>query len=313
MKLVDDASGGPEWAAISRIDARLHAATGSAPGGEVWIGDDAAVVGVGGGVIVVAADALVAGIHADLGLTSRADLGWKALAVNVSDIAAMGCEPRRAVVTVTAPSVSDIDELYEGLSAASAAMACPVVGGDLTSGPVLVVSITVLGDGAVTPGPVLRSGAQPGDEVWVSGPLGAASAGLRALRAGLDAPHLAAAHARPLPRVREGTAARVLGASAMIDVSDGFAADIGHLLDRSGVGAVLEELPVAEGASTRDALAGGDDYELIWCAPASSGIGAGFAARGLGAPVRIGRCVADPTVRTLSGVELTAQGWEHWG
>ncbi|GAC1315483.1 MAG: hypothetical protein NVSMB16_12520 [Acidimicrobiales bacterium] len=313
MKLVDDASGGPEWAAISRIDDRLRAATGSAPAGEVWIGDDAAVVGVGGGVIVVAADALVVGVHADLALTSRADLGWKALAVNVSDIAAMGCEPRRAVVTVTAPSVSDIDELYEGLSAASAAMACPVVGGDLTSGPILVISVTVLGDGAVMPNPVLRGGAQPGDEVWVSGPLGAAAAGLRALQAGLDAPSLTAAHARPVPRVREGTAARLLGATAMIDVSDGFAADFGHLLDRSGVGAVIEELPVAEGASTVDALAGGDDYELIWCAPASAGIGTGFAARGLRIPVRIGRCVADPMVRTLGGAKLTTQGWEHWG
>ena len=312
MKLVDDASGGPEWAAIDRIDARLHAATGPAPPGEVWIGDDAAVVGVGGGVIVVAADALVAGVHADFDLTSRADLGWKALAVNVSDIAAMGCEPRRALVTVSSPSVGEVDELYEGLAAASAAMACPVVGGDLTSGPVLAVSVTVIGDGAVIPEPVLRSGARPGDDVWVSGPLGAAAAGLRALRAGRDAPLLVAAHARPVPRVPEGTAARVLGASAMVDVSDGFAADFGHLLDRSGVGAELDELPVAEGASHEDAIAGGDDYELIWCAPPSAAITSGFAAWGLRAPVRIGRCVADRTVRTLGGHTLTPQGWEHW-
>ncbi|GAC1590639.1 MAG: thiamine-phosphate kinase [Acidimicrobiales bacterium] len=312
VKLVEDASGGPEWAAINRIDSRLRAATGPAPAGEIWIGDDAAVVGVGGGVIVVAADALVAGVHADLSLTSRADLGWKALAVNVSDIAAMGCEPRRAVVTVAAPSVSDIDELYEGLAAAAAAMVCPVVGGDLTSGPVLTVSVTVMGDGAVTPGPVLRSGARAGDEIWVSGPLGGASAGLRILRAGLDAPDLVAAHARPVPRVGEGTAARLLGASAMIDVSDGFAADVGHLLDRCGVGAELDELPVAEGALPADAVSGGDDYELIWCAPPSAEILSGFAARGLRAPVRIGRCVADPTVRTLGGHTLTPQGWEHW-
>jgi thiamine-monophosphate kinase len=161
---VAEASGGGEFAAIARIARRV----GPAPPGEVWVGDDA----------------LVAGVHADLGLTSLADLGWKALAVNVSDVAAMGCVATRALVTISGASGAEVDALYDGLSAAATALRCPVVGGDLTGGDALVVSVSVLGDGRVDPGPVLRSGARAGDAIWVSGALGAAAAGLRALRAG---------------------------------------------------------------------------------------------------------------------------------
>jgi thiamine-monophosphate kinase len=142
--------------------------------------------------------------------------------------------------------------------------------------------------------------------VWVTGPLGAASAGLRALRAGTPAgAALVAAHARPVPRVAEGTAAREVGATAMIDVSDGFGADLGHILTSSGVGAELTSLPVAPGASEADAYGGGDDYELVFCAPAGTPIVEGFTARGLRAPVRVGVIVADPSRRP------PAAGWVH--
>ena len=306
------ATGGSEFAAIDRLADRLRAACGHPPAGELWIGDDAAVVEVGGGRIVVAADAVVGGVHADLGLTTAADLGWRALAVNVSDLAAMGCVATRAVVTIAAPDVDSVDAVYEGLAEAAAAFGCPIVGGDLTSGPALVVSVTVLGDAAVTPAPVGRRGAQPGDELWASGPFGAAAAGLRHLRAGDAAADQAAAHARPQPRTAEGVAARELGATAMIDVSDGFVADLAHLLDGSGVGVVLDTVPVATGATRTEALTGGDDYELVWACPAGTELSGPFAARGLRPPLLLGHTVADPAARTVRGQPLTGRGWDHW-
>src|SRR5579872_126527 len=238
-----------ERAAIERIAARF----GAPPPGEVWIGDDAAVVRIGGAAVAVAADAVVAGVHADLSLTSVADLGWKALAVNVSDLAAMGLVASRAVVTVSGPPETDVDGLYEGLASAAEAFGCPVVGGDLTGSPTLVVSVTVLGNATVTPPPVLRSGARVGDDIWVTGTLGGAAADLRRLRAGGAG---AGAHGRPVARVAEGTAAREVGASAMIDVSDGLALDLGRILDASGVGAALDAVPVAEGVTLEEALGG---------------------------------------------------------
>ncbi|GAC1311977.1 MAG: thiamine-phosphate kinase [Acidimicrobiales bacterium] len=262
--------------------------------------------------MAVSADALVAGVHADLTLTSLADLGWKALAVSVSDLAAMGCRASRAVVTVAAPAAGSVEELYDGLAAAAAAFDCPIVGGDLTASPTLVVSVTVVGDAAVVPAPVTRSGARPGDEIWVSGPLGAAAAGLRALRSGGTAPRLVQAHARPAPRPDEGRAARELGATAMIDVSDGFLADLGHVLRGSGVGARIDSVPVADGASTADALSGGDDYELVWCCPPGAPIAAGFATRGLRPPVRVGTCVDDASALVVAGRPAAVGGWEHW-
>ena len=299
---------GGEFAAIARISARL----GTAPSGEVWAGDDAAIVAIGAGTVVAAADALVAGVHADLALTSLADFGWKALAVNVSDLAAMGCRAARALVTVSGAPVTDLDALYEGLVEAAEAFGCPIVGGDLTGGPTLVVSVSVMGDGSGVPGPVLRSGARPGDRLWVTGPLGGAAAGLRALREGRDRPLVRAAHARPVPRVAEGMAARRLGATAMIDVSDGFAADLGHLLDASGVGCVLDRVPVAAGASQADALGGGDDYELVWSCPPQVDAVAEFEALGLRPPVPIGACVGDTRERRVGHVPLGTRGWDHF-
>jgi thiamine-monophosphate kinase len=296
-----------EFAAIERIAARFR----GAPPGERWIGDDAAVVRIGDAVVAVAADAVAAGVHADLALTSLADLGWKALAANISDLAAMGLTASRAVVAVSGPPRTDLDQLYDGIEACAAEFACPVVGGDLTDAPALVVSVTALGNAAVSPPPVFRSGARVGDRVWVTGALGAAAAGLRSMRARRIEPVLAAAHARPVPRPAEGVAARQLGATAMIDVSDGFAADLGHVLDASGVGCELERLPVAAGATLEDAIAGGEDYELVWCAPPDADVAEAFARRGLRPPVVLGVCTGDPTRRLLEGRPLGAHGWRH--
>lgn len=315
-----------ELAAIER----LRRALPPPPPGETWIGDDAAVVappGAAGAGLLLAADLVVAGVHADLGLVGLDDLGWKALAVNVSDIAAMGARPAHALVTVAGPPGTRLEAIYEGLSAAASRWGCALVGGDLANSTELVVSVAITG--AVPPdagwGPVLRSGARPGDGLFVTGPLGSSAAGLRVLRS-LGRPGgarwgpvppdpvsraLAERHRRPLARVEEGLAAAAGGARAMIDVSDGLAADLRHLARASGVGLALERVPVAEGATEEDALGGGEDYELAFAAPDGEAVLSSFASAGLAAPLRIGTCTASPGEHLLRGGELPRVGWQH--
>ena len=249
------------------------------------IGDDAAIVDPPDGPLLLAADAVVAGVHTPPDLPLE-DLGWKAVVVNVSDIAAMGGRPLHLLVTVAAPPGTDLDRLFDGVAEAAQAYVCPVVGGDLTTADTLVVSVAVTG--TVDGTPVTRSGASPGEAIYVTGPLGAAAA--------------SGWTRRPLARVAEGVDARGAGATAMIDVSDGLVADLGHIADESGVGFALEEVPVAPGATLEQALTGGEDYELVFTAPAAR----------VPVGLRIGACTADPTERTLAGQALPAGGgWEH--
>jgi thiamine-monophosphate kinase len=304
-----DVSGGGEFAAIERIRRRLP----PPPPGELWIGDDAAILGPVGSRVLFAADAVVEGVHADLSLVTLADFGWKAVAVNVSDIAAMGGRPTAAVITIAGPPATDLDTLYGGIAEAAAAWEVAIVGGDLTTARELLVSVAILGDGSGDPPPVTRSGASAGDDIWVTGPLGASSAGLRRLRAGQ--PDDARAYGRPMARLAEGRAAREAGVTAMIDASDGLTIDLGRLLDAAGIGAALDEVPIAPGATAEEALGGGEDYELIFTAPPAA---AGAVSEGVGRagrlPIRIGRCVSGPAAIVLAGRELPRRGWEHpWG
>jgi thiamine-monophosphate kinase len=259
-----------EFEAIARIRSLLP----GPPEGQTWIGDDAAVLD-GGRLLAV--DALVEGVDftAD---TPVDDIGWRALTVNVSDIAAMGGRPGPAVVAVVGPADTDLDGLYKGLADASAAYGCPIVGGDLSSGAIRVITVAV--QGTVDGPPVLRSGARPGDILYVTGPLGGAAAG--------------AWRDRPTARVEEGEAARRAGATAMIDISDGLVADLNHLAAASKVGYRLDSVPIAPGATDEQALHGGDDYELLFAGPAGLPIG-----------IPIGTCTDDTTQR------MTARGWEH--
>jgi len=242
------------------------------PADEVWIGDDAAVVASPKGALLFAVDAVVSDVHLDMSLGTLADLGWRAVVANLSDLAAMGGRPGHALVSVVAPRGTDLELIYRGIADASRRFGCPVVGGDLVStGPKLNEPASGLSEGtgptvvtvAVTgrcDRPVLRSGARPGDCIYVTGPLGASAAG-RARKG-----RLLSAYLRPVPRLAAGEAARLAGATAMIDVSDGFALDLHRLADASGVGFELEKIPVADGATLEEALGGGEDYELVFTA-----------------------------------------------
>jgi len=283
--------------------------------GDVWFGDDAAVLRrPSGEIVLLASDAVVEGVHFDRGLSDLVDVGWKAMAVNVSDLAAMAGEPVACVVTCAGPSSDDIEPLYSGLVAAAGEYGCPVVGGDLSSAPSLVISIAVLG----TTGrrePVLRSGALTGDRIFVTGPLGRSAAGLRVLRERVamsaEEGDLVAAHRRPRALLAQGGAAAICGATAMIDVSDGLSTDLDRLASASGVGVVLDDVPVAAGATMQEALGGGEDYELIFTAPDADRVSRCFRDLDLPIPIEVGRAVDDPAVRRLRDGPLVPKGYEH--
>ncbi len=317
-----------EFAAIEALKARFEAAARAvAPGGDrppdgdVWIGDDAAVVGVGpsggSGQVLLATDLLVEGVHVDLGHSTAEDAGFKALMVTVSDLAAMGARPHYGLVSVAGPPGTDLDGLGAGLATAATDTGCLVVGGDLSQSPALVVSTAVLGwlDAGPTARPLLRSGARPGDRLFVTGPLGRSAAGLRLLagggHSGPVAEQLVRAHRRPSARLDEGEASRLAGASAAIDVSDGLASDVWHLARASGVGLSLSGVPVAVGATAEEALRGGEDYELVIVTGDPDRLVRAFDRAGLRAPLPIGTCTAHPGEVTLDGRPLAPGGWEH--
>lgn len=317
-----------EFELLERLRPRL---TGDGTGVPLGFGDDAAVVEISGTPVAIAVDALVEDVHMDLAISSFADVGWKALAVNVSDLAAIGAVPTAAVVALGCPHRVDagqVDRLYDGLLEAADRWRVAVVGGDVVEAPVLTVSVTVVGE-VRSGGPLRRDGADVGDSVVVVGPLGLAAAGLACHRAGatevLEAyPGLLAAHRRP-PAFLEASAELLRsGATAAIDVSDGLGRDLAHVADASGVAIEVDagQLPVDRGVEAAavaldvDPLdlvcGGGEDLALIATLPpgAATDLADRLAAASVVGTVRSGsgvRTVApDGTTRDIS--EL---GWEH--
>lgn len=281
------------------------------PAGEVHIGDDAAVLAPFAGEVLISTDVSVLGVHLDAELFPLEDLGFKAVAAAVSDLAAMGGRPRAAVVAVSSPPGTDLEELHRGIADAAAMTNCPIVGGDLTHSLAVAVAVTVLGE-CPSHGAVLRSGARAGDELLVTGPLGRSAAGLRRRRAGAPLEdELVVVHRRPWPRLREGIAARSAQVHAMMDLSDGLGLDLHRLADASRVGFVLGDVPVAAGATLEEAISGGEDYELLIATDDAARLRLIFHDRGLAAPLTIGHVVADPTERTLRGEHLVRRGFQH--
>jgi len=305
---------GGELGALERIAAWLP------PAGEeeVWIGDDAAVVFPPDGRMLLTVDVVVEGVHADLDLVTLEDLGWRSVSTAVSDIAAMGGTPDFLLVSVAAPPETDLKLLYEGITRAASHHGASVVGGDLSTATKVAVTVAVVGHVTQDGQPVLRSGAKPGDALVVTGPLGAAAAGLRLLQGDADvglenasARRLTQAHKRPVARLSEGEVARACGATAMIDLSDGIASDVRRIAERSGVGVCLQGVPVAQGATEREALCGGDDYELLFSVRDAGNSVRAFESAGLRTPVVVGACTSDPSERVYRDGPLPDCGWEH--
>jgi len=315
----------------------------------VGIGDDVAVLAPVGdrpeqdSLLLAKVDSQVEGVHFYRDAISPRQLGRKALAVNLSDIAAIGGCALYALVSLALPDDTEVvwvDELYRGLREEGDRYGVAVVGGNMARSPGgAFVDVFVLGR-VQRAHLLLRSGAQPGDRVLVTGRLGDSAAGLQTLlhpdlASGL-APHerhmLLDRHFTPTPRLREGAViARLGGATAAIDLSDGLSSDVGHICDRSQVGVRLwaDRLPIspatykvaAAGERTPTALAleGGEDYELCFTAPpAQAEILSAAVERETGTPVQIvGEILPLDQGRILvlpdgSEVELEARGWQHW-
>lgn len=271
-----------EFGLISRIAGRVKPRSGV----EVGIGDDAAVTRPTDGCFTLTTtDMLVEGVHFDLSLCDPITLGRKSLSVNLSDIAAMGGEPRYFLLSMAIPPsfpVAFLDDFTKGMLQRADEFGVGLIGGDTSSSKGgLVLSVTVIGE-QQPERIVQRNGAKPGDLIFVTGSLGDSALGLELLKRGERSGSAAERHLDPLPRVREGmalAAARI--PTAMIDVSDGLAADLGHVLENSSVSArlLVHKIPLStffreKYATLSDealslALAGGEDYELLFTAPFS--------------------------------------------
>lgn len=306
-----------EFDLIARIQARVRAADIARDDVLLGIGDDAALLQVAAGqCLVVATDTLNEGVHFPIE-TAPADIGWKSLAVNLSDLAAMGAAPAWCTLSLALHEANPawLDAFLDGFLSLAAQHRVALVGGDTTRG---ASSVCVTVHGLVAPGQALRrSGARAGDDLWVTGTLGDAAAALAQWRAGGAAePALRARLDRPTPRVAIGRALTDI-AHACIDVSDGLLADVGHLCAASAVGAriALDALPASPAllamftAETRRSLqtAGGDDYELCFAAPPSHRTAiADVADECQVAITRIGSCVAG------HGVDAFDVDGHHW-
>jgi thiamine-monophosphate kinase len=293
------------------------------PDVRVGPGDDAAVLAPPAGLeLVQTIDTCLEGVHFPAGL-DPADVGWRGLAVNLSDLAAMGAEPAWGLLSLALPAADELwlDAFAAGVGELAAAAGLDLVGGDTVRGP---LGVTFALTGFVPPGQALpRSGARPGDEIWVSGALGGGAAGLAAWRRGER--EAAQPFLRPRPQLAEGCALRGL-ASAAIDVSDGLAQDLGHVLRASGVGGVvdLEALPLhplARAAGLPEgltmALSGGDDYALCFTVPARARVALDSVSAGWAGPLaRIGRIRAEAGLewrRDGRPVPAPGAGWDHFG
>ena len=300
--------------------------SGTGPEVLVPVGDDAAVVRRGAGDLVLSTDALVEGTHFDRAMSTPRDIGYKAIAASISDIAAMAASPRYALCALTLSD--DVDagwtmELFGGMREASDEFACTLIGGNLARGADVTVAITVTGEVA-RGAAVRRGGAKPEDVVVVTGTLGGAAAGRRLARRGapwtedeLDAIHH---HERPAPRVGEAPVLARNGATAMIDVSDGLARDLARLCEASGVGVRLDPaaVPAHPAAAEGEALGGGEDYELLATMPsagavvdAASELADVFATplTAIGTITTEGLTTIDDRGRTYP---LESSGWDHF-
>jgi len=320
-----------EFGLIERIRRR----TPKGRGVRVGIGDDAAWLESRKRTFLITSDLLIEGIHFNLKWTSFYALGYKSLAVNLSDLAAMGASPAYLILSLGIPvdfSAADIEEFYRGIRSLASRSGVALVGGDTSASRRFVISACLVGHCAHRP--VTRGGAKVGDDLYITGTLGDSALGLRLLKkrgarlGDKNHAHLISRHRLPSPRLTAGKLLARQGlARAMIDVSDGLLQDLTHLCKASGTGAVIwqEALPLsrayrmtAGAKDLRDALTGGEDYELLFAVRPRDRGRLEKAKRRLGVAVaRIGRCVtrrAGITVLDRRGTlrSLSTAGYDHF-
>ena len=304
-----------EFGLIARVVARLE----NGPTTLLGPGDDSAIVAAPDGRIVASTDVLVEGRHFRRDWSSGADVGHRAAAANLADIAAMGAVPTALLVGLCAPTdleVSWAEDLAGGLSDEAAKVGAAVVGGDTSSSPTLTIAVTALGD-LGGQAPVLRSGAQPGDVIALAGRIGYAAAGYTVLSRGFRTPKaLVEAYRRPAVPYAAGPVAARAGATSMIDVSDGLLADAGHLAHDSGVAIDVRtealEVPepllavaAATGAEPISfVLGGGEDHSLLATFPDAAAVPDGWTVVGT---------VSEGEGVTVDGAEYAGEtGWTHF-
>jgi thiamine-monophosphate kinase len=279
------------------------------------VGDDAATLDVPPNTqLVVSTDTSVEDVHFRRTWLTPEEIGWRATAAALSDLAAMGATPLGLVWAAVIPArwADSLDEMAIGVGAAARFAGCAIVGGDLSKGESLTLTVTVFG---TAERPLRRGGAQPGDAVWVTGTLGAPARALAAWEhGGRPTDKDRSRFARPMPRVAQGLAAARAGATAAIDVSDGLVQDVGHIAAASGVRVVLQldQLPLVLGADPLPAAASGEEYELVLTAPPSVDLAAALPS---GVPVtRIGHVeVGGGVVTRLGGhVVEVVPGHDHF-
>lgn len=319
-----------EFGLIERIRRSLPKGRGVRLG----IGDDAAWVDNPSKSSLVTADLLIEGVHFDLKWISFLDLGFKSLAVNLSDIAAMGGIPAYAILSLGIPRYFDsknIDDFYRGIRQLARTSRVVVVGGDISVAKAFTISVCVIGHPPRRP--IRRDGASIGDDIYITGTLGDSALGLKLLRLGRNqgtdraAVKLRARHRRPTPRLAAGALlAKENLATAMIDVSDGLVQDLGHICRASSVGAVIfhEQLPLSAAYRSlcgkdgiRPALSGGEDYELLFCARRPNRARIEKLSRHTRLPIsRIGNCVAERGIAVVDSlgrnIILDARGHDHF-
>jgi len=290
------------------------------------LGDDCALLSVGGRTLAISIDLSLEGVHFRTDWLALREIGWRATAAALSDLAAEGATPLGVLVSLGVPgnrqrrtgNASPAVQIMAGVGAAARSVGASVLGGDLVRSPRYLVDVCVLG---VAQRPVRRSGARPGDGLWVTGRLGGAGLALAALRAGRGrrlAPAVRHRFARPVPRIAAGRWLARRGAHAMIDISDGLAGDAGHLAAASGVGVAieLERVPCWPGVTPFAAVRSGEEYELLVAMPRRFGPADAKAfGRATGLPLtRIGACTARHGERmTHDGRPITPPpGFDHF-
>ncbi|MEP7000630.1 MAG: thiamine-phosphate kinase [bacterium] len=285
--------------------------------GALGIGDDAAVLDVPSGErLVVSTDATVEHVHFRREWLTAEEIGGRAGAAALSDLAAMAANPLGLLLALGLPDNwrSELESLARGLGVVAAAAGCPIVGGNVSAAGELSLTITVLGS---TTQPLSRSGALAGDIIYVTGRLGGAGAALRAL---LDGREASAEHrarfVAPVPRVREARWLAVCGARAAIDISDGLLADASHLARASGVTLSLQplQIPRMSGVSIEDAATSGEEYELLVAAPPSAGVRADEFEREFGIPLTAIGVATAPGSEAVVGLRaVRSSGHDHLG